>query len=85
MAAATDKPLSKGVIFGTSGLGGIAGWICVHPFNTLAVRMNLASMSAGAGEQVGFATFASNLIKAEGFMSLYSGLGAGCLLALQVQ
>lgn len=79
MAAATDKPLSKGVIFGTSGLGGIAGWICVHPFNTLAVRMNLASMSAGAGEQVGFATFASNLIKAEGFMSLYSGLGAGCL------
>ena len=77
--ALDEKPLSKGVIFGTSGLGGIAGWMCVHPFNTLAVRMNLASMSASAGAHTSFAQFASNLIKTEGVMSLYAGLGAGCL------
>jgi len=79
MAAAAEKPLSTGVIFGTSGLGGIAGWMCVHPFNTLAVRMNLATMSANAGPQLSFAQFSSKLIKTEGFASLYNGLGAGCL------
>jgi hypothetical protein len=42
--ADTQKPLSKGVIFSTSGLGGVLGWIVVHPFNTLAVRMNLQGM-----------------------------------------
>lgn len=77
--AAAEKPLSTGVIFGTSGLGGIAGWMCVHPFNTLAVRMNLATMGANAGPQLSFAQFASKLIKTEGFASLYNGLGAGCL------
>jgi len=77
--AAVEKPLSTGVIFGTSGLGGIAGWMCVHPFNTLAVRMNLATMSANAGPQLSFAQFSSKLIKTEGFASLYNGLGAGCL------
>ena len=55
------------------------GWICVHPFNTLAVRMNLATMGANAGPQLSFAQFASKLIKTEGFASLYNGLGAGCL------
>ena len=77
--AAAEKPLSTGVIFGTSGLGGIMGWVCVHPFNTLAVRMNLATMGANAGPQLSFAEFSSKLIKNEGFMSLYNGLGAGCL------
>ena len=77
--AAADKPLPTSVIYGTSGLGGIAGWMCVHPFNTLAVRMNLASMGANAGPQTSFTTFASNLIKKEGYMSLYNGIGAGCL------
>jgi len=77
--AAVEKPLSTGVIFGTSGLGGIAGWMCVHPFNTLAVRMNLATMGANAGPQLSFAQFSSKLIKTEGFASLYNGLGAGCL------
>lgn len=55
------------------------GWVCVHPFNTLAVRMNLATMGANAGPQLSFAEFSSKLIKNEGFMSLYNGLGAGCL------
>ena len=47
-APAKEEPLSKSIIFGTSGLGGVLGWICVHPFNTLAVRMNLSSMQGGA-------------------------------------
>ena len=74
-----ETPLSKPVIFGTSGLGGILGWIVVHPFNTLAVRMNLNNMSAPAGPSKSFFSFASALIKREGATSLYAGLGAGCL------
>ncbi|KAH8045233.1 thiosulfate transmembrane transporter [Aureococcus anophagefferens] len=47
-AAAPRKPTSTddvplNVKFATAGLGGIMGWMCVHPFNTAAVRMNLAS------------------------------------------
>lgn len=73
-------PLSKSVIFGTSGLGGILGWIVVHPFNTLAVRMNLSNMAAAAGTpQKSFFSFATEMIKSEGVASLYAGLGAGCL------
>lgn len=72
-------PLSKSVIFGTSGLGGVLGWICVHPFNTLAVRMNLSVMSSGGAPPAPFASFASDLIKREGVAGLYAGLGAGCL------
>ena len=78
-ATEKEKPLSKGVIFGTSGLGGVLGWIVVHPFNTLAVRMNLESMKAGGGSGASFGGFASNLIRNEGVSSLYAGLGAGCL------
>jgi len=78
--ASTEKPLSKAAIFGTSGLGGVAGWVVVHPFNTMAVRMNLASMTAAPGTPTpSFGSFASQLVKSEGFMSLYAGLGAGCL------
>lgn len=74
----TPAPLSTFATFATSGLGGIAGWIVVHPFNTLAVRMNLASATA-TGPVPSFGSFSSNLIKSEGFSSLYAGLGAGCL------
>ena len=44
MAAASEKPprvLSKPITFATAGLGGILGWLVVHPANTCAVRMNL--------------------------------------------
>ena len=71
-------PLSKAVVFTTSGLGGILGWVVVHPFNTLAVRMNLAS-AASAGPPKSFAAFSTNLIKSEGVAGLYAGLSAGCL------
>lgn len=49
----------------------------VHPFNTLAVRMNLSAMSGGVPKS--FPTFAGELISKEGMGSLYAGIGAGCL------
>lgn len=46
------------------------GWVLVHPANTTAVRMNLASMQ---GNNFSFGT----MIRQNGFMSLYDGLAAG--------
>lgn len=67
-----SKPLSKTVIFASSGLGGCLGWLVVHPFNTLAVRQNLAAMN---GRQFSFKA----MVKENGYMSLYDGLSAGVL------
>ena len=70
-----DIPTS--VKFGTAGLGGIGGWICVHPFNTLSVRMNLASAQPNY-VPTSFPKYCMQTIKEKGFMSAYDGLGAGC-------
>jgi len=78
-AVQQPKPLNKPTIFATSGLGGIAGWLIVHPFNTLAVRMNLLTMKATGESVPSFFSFAKDLVKNEGFMSLYAGIGAGCV------
>lgn len=70
--ATSPAPLSKTVIFTTSGMGGCLGWAIVHPANTLAVRWNLASMQGK--------TFnAKAMIKEHGWLSLYDGIGAGLL------
>jgi solute carrier family 25 oxoglutarate transporter 11 len=82
-AAAETRPLGKPVIFATSGLGGVLGWIVVHPFNTLAVRMNLSVMGESGAAPKSFVSFASDLVKKEGFGGLYAGLGAGCLRQVQ--
>lgn len=79
MAAEAEKPLGQSVIFATSGLGGVLGWIVVHPFNTLAVRMNLSVMGESGAAPKSFLSFSSDLVKKEGFSGLYAGLGAGCL------
>ena len=48
------------------------GWCVVHPFNTIAVRANLAS---AAGQ-----TFSlQGMIQKQGLMSVYDGLSAGVL------
>lgn len=75
--AAVDRPastkvISQPVIFATSGLGGCIGWAVVHPANTIAVRWNLASMQ---GNPFNF----KQMIKTNGWMSLYDGLSAGVL------
>jgi len=64
------------VSFSTSGVGGIFGWLFIHPVNTLSVRMNLAS-ALNPGIKLSFASFASNTVKKDGISSLYNGLGAG--------
>jgi solute carrier family 25 oxoglutarate transporter 11 len=64
--------LPKSVIFITSGLGGMGGWMVVHPFNTVAVRSNLASASGQTFSLKG-------MIEKQGLMSVYDGLGAGVM------
>mmetsp|Transcript_17497 Transcript_17497/g.37842 ORF Transcript_17497/g.37842 Transcript_17497/m.37842 type:complete len:311 (+) Transcript_17497:131-1063(+) len=67
---APPPAIPKPVVFATSGLGGMIGWLVVHPANTTAVRMNLASME---GRKFSFKA----MIKENGAMSLYDGLAAG--------
>ncbi|CAJ1444679.1 unnamed protein product, partial [Effrenium voratum] len=71
-----SKPLPGWVAFGTSGVGGIFGWIFIHPVNTLAIRMNLASM-ANPTASPSFFSFATQTVRETGIMGLYDGLGAG--------
>ena len=75
--AEIPKPLSKFATFGTAGMGGVMGWWIVHPFNTLAVRMSLAS--AGGEKVQGLLPFAKQMVQKEGVGSLYKGIGAGTL------
>ena len=67
------------VNFSTAGLGGIMGWCVVHPFNTVCVRMNLASASGNGKANLSFVSYLSSTVKEAGFMSLYAGLSAGLL------
>ena len=67
-AAVKASDLPKSIVFATSGLGGVLGWVVVHPFNTLTVRMSLA---AAAGRKFNFADAP--------IRSLYDGLTAGML------
>lgn len=76
--AAKPKPLPGWVAFTTSGIGGIAGWIVIHPVNTLGVRMNLAAMQ-NPGVNLSVPSFFSKTVKESGAMSLYNGIGAGIL------
>jgi solute carrier family 25 oxoglutarate transporter 11 len=66
------KVLSPFAIFTTSGLGGIIGWIVVHPANTLAVRWNLSTM-----QSTNKPFSVRGMIQEQGWMSLYDGLSAG--------
>lgn len=77
----TSKPLISPTVvnFSTAGLGGILGWCVVHPFNTVCVRMNLATASGSAKGNLSFVSYLSSTVKEAGFMSLYAGLSAGLL------
>lgn len=73
-APLTKKNKNSALIktFVTSGLGGMAGWVVVHPANTIAVRMSLNP--AGT-------TFSLRhmLQTSGGVVGLYDGLSAGLL------
>jgi len=71
-SAAAPKPLPKSAIFASAGIGGCIGWCFVHPFNTIAVRANLAS-AAGQSFSLG------GMIEKQGLKSVYDGLSAGLL------
>ena len=65
--------------FVTAGLGGIIGWIIVHPMSTVAIRMNLYQMTSGSAQKLSFIGFTKNMIAKEGVAGLYSGLSAGII------
>lgn len=79
--ATAPKKVPTSVNFFTAGLGGLIGWVVIHPFNTLGIRMNLAS-SSGASVETSFLKFSSSILKKEGVGALYKGLGAGLLRQL---
>ena len=74
-SSATDA-VSTPIKFATAGIAGNMAWCVIHPCNTLAVRMNLASLQPGY-KPVSFFKFASQNVAANGFKSLYAGLSAG--------
>lgn len=74
-AAVADNELSVVQKFGTAGLGGVLGWWVIHPFNTLAVRMNL--LGASGQKLPSFFAFSKNVVAKHGITSVYDGIGAG--------
>ena len=66
----THGPLLK---FATAGMGGMIGWVCIHPASTLAVRMNLASMQGKTF------SFKEMMKQPNWVVGLYDGLYAGVL------
>jgi solute carrier family 25 (mitochondrial oxoglutarate transporter), member 11 len=81
MSQSTSKP-SVFTNFATAGLGGMIGWCFVHPFNTVAIRLNLASSSglnSASSAKTSFFSFLQTLIREQGVLSLYAGLEAGLL------
>ena len=75
---ASSDGVPRAVKFATAGVGGVFGWVVVHPFNTAAVRMNLAASQPGY-QRTGFLSFAARTASGRGVRSFYDGLGAGCL------
>ena len=75
---ATVPPLPTQVLFGTAGLGGIGAWCVIHPFNTVAVRLNLSTLSnPAAAADMNFVTVARSMASTGGIRSFYDGLSAG--------
>lgn len=81
MSGQKQQSIPTSVNFATAGIGGLIGWVAIHPFNTLGIRMNLASQS-GVATESSFFKFSSNIVRQEGVLALYSGLNAGLLRQL---
>ena len=58
--------------FGTAGTAGCFGWCIVHPFNTAAIQLNLAT-----GTNQSFYGLLKGKASEGKLLSLYEGLGAG--------
>ena len=57
--------------FAIAGFGGFSGWLFVHPFDVLKVRMQI-----NEGKSVNAFRVFSGIFKSEGIPGLYSGLSA---------
>lgn len=72
---AADNPVWKAAKpFVTGSLSGMFGTCCIQPMDMIKVRVQLGAAEGGVTSPV---AIASNMIKNEGFLSLYSGLSAG--------
>jgi solute carrier family 25 (mitochondrial oxoglutarate transporter), member 11 len=57
--------------FAISGLSGFSGWLFIHPFDVLKVRMQI-----NEGSNISSLKTLNNIFKKEGIKGLYSGLSA---------
>jgi len=73
----SEKQLPLAVNFTTAGLGGIFGWLLVHPVNTLAVRKNLTMYTQPNAPKLSLWRFYRDIVTKEGHATLYRGLSAG--------
>jgi solute carrier family 25 oxoglutarate transporter 11 len=79
MSTTNKGQLTKFNTFAVSAASGMSGWLFVHPMDVIKVRMQLENSNPAelrAGSPI---TLASNLVKNEGVLGLYSGLSAALL------
>lgn len=75
-----NESLPSYINFATAGMGGLIGWLIIHPFNTLSIRMNLSRANAESNmKNLSFSTYLRTTVQSEGIGSLYNGLSAGLL------
>jgi len=73
---AQHAALPAWVSVGTGGLGGIFGWIWVHPVYTCSLRINLAGLQ-NPGKKLSLPSLVTKISNEEGIVSLYRSLPAG--------
>jgi len=72
---AQDNPVWKAAKpFVTGSLSGMMATCCIQPMDMIKVRVQLAAAEGGATSPF---SIASTMIKEEGFLAMYAGLGAG--------
>jgi len=72
---AADNPVWKAAKpFVTGSMSGMFATCCIQPMDMIKVRVQLGAAEGGATSPF---TIASQMIKNEGFLAMYAGLGAG--------
>lgn len=75
MSSMADNPVWKASKpFVTGSMSGMFATCCIQPMDMIKVRIQLGAAEGGATSPV---AIASQMIKNEGFLSMYAGLGAG--------
>jgi len=76
--SAQQAALPVWVSITTGGLGGIFGWVWIHPVYACSVRINLASLQ-NHKQKLSLPSLAVKISHEEGICNLYNGLPAGIL------